>query len=336
MPFNRQQQRSSNTSGKTDKQRDRQQSSNRERGDSQRGDPARRGSVRLSSVLREMQELVQRLGQSNETTDRERILQDDNFRLRRRNARLLDEAENGTQPEGTVNITDDEFKELEDLRKILADAKIEKPEDLKKKIDEHATLSSKQAERDAVEVYEDAVDALEIPNAKAAVRALTKEGLHIEFKDERVRGDDGQRRTVRVPFCRPKADEKAALVPLVDYIEDELSEFVEVFMTEPADEGHSESDDNDDAGAAGPARKLGQSRERTSAASTGDSNSSNATSTRRLQMQRTGGGGKTSSNNGGVPFAATRGERQQSRNGAKAPSDDDVVKSKRATGGYSL
>jgi hypothetical protein len=170
----------------------------------QHGRPERTASSRLERALADMNEMMGQLRGRTDVSERERALQDDNYKLRRRNARLLDELEAAGEgvPEGSHVISDDEHKELEALRGILKDAKVEKPEQLKAVIEEHGTLKAKHAEQELEQKWRDAADELDVPNVEAFVKALRKEGLHIEFKDERVRDpeDPTRRITKRTPW----------------------------------------------------------------------------------------------------------------------------------------
>lgn len=121
-----------------------------------------------------------------------------------------------------------------------------KPEDLKKVVDEHGKLKEKQAERDAEEQFQTAAEALEFENVPALTRWLTREGLVLEFKDQRVdeEQEDGsvKKVTKKMPYVRPKADDKATVEPLEDYIEREVPEFVSVFRAKP-EEGDGEEEE---------------------------------------------------------------------------------------------
>jgi hypothetical protein len=126
-----------------------------------------------------------------------------------------------------------------------------KPEELTVIVKEHGELKIKEDERAEEEKYEDAANALGFENVPALTRWLKREKLHLEFKDQRVEDPDTGKKVVqKLPFVRPAADDKAALVALDEYIEQEVPEFIDVFKTKPASEeveeaGGSEGDDED-------------------------------------------------------------------------------------------
>jgi hypothetical protein len=284
-----------------------------------------------------MHDLVGQLRGISDVSARERSLQDDNFKLRRRNARLLDEIEQGGGgvPEGSHVITDDEHKELEELRKILKEAKIEKPEQLKAVVEEHGKLKVKQAESDADKSWAEAADELDVPNVRAFVKSLRKEGLHLEFKTERVRDpeDPSRRVTKRVPYVRAANDDKAALTPLADYVDEHLSEYIDVFNAEPEDVGDQRDDDesDDDGVERRSSSKLGRAGARESeAADDGE------VSEFRPRLGRRDGSNGTSAMSSGVQMPTMRGARAPQ--GQRRLSDADFSKKKRDGGGvdYSL
>lgn len=294
------------------------------------GSVERQGSSRLSRVLDDMNQSLQNALSSNEPSERERRLLDDNYKLRRRNARLNDELEalEGAAPEeGQHVISDDDFKELEEFRKLKL-----KPADLSKVVEEHGKLSVKAGEIAAEQVYAEAADALEVENPKALARLLKREGLHVEIKQEREKVD-GRWVNVPVAYCRPKDDEKASLSPLADYLEKEFPpEIIDALLTKPADVGHSGEDDDDEQAAGGRAsssrRSLRRDRNEDDGAG-GETSRGGEGET--LTMRRVGG---SRNNNGGVPVASARGSRPATA--AKPLSDADLEKRKRESGAYGI
>ena len=131
---------------------------------------------------------------------------------------------------------------------LFLDLKL-KPEDVKKMSEEHSKFAAKEAERLQEEQFADAAEALGYENIPALTRWLTREKLVLEFKDQRVDETDesgektGKKKLVRMPYVRPAEDEKAALSPLEDYIEEQVPEFVDVFKIKPG------SEDEEDGGA---------------------------------------------------------------------------------------
>jgi hypothetical protein len=124
-----------------------------------------------------------------------------------------------------------------------------KPEELKALVEEHGKLKAKEVAAAEEQQFADAAEALEFENVPALTRWLVREGLVLEFKDQRVEDEEtGKKVLKRMPYVRPKADEKAALEPLEDYIEREVPEFVDTFRTAPQSDDDEEVGDGDRGG----------------------------------------------------------------------------------------
>lgn len=158
-----------------------------------------------------------------------------NRELREENDRLMS---TGPKDGGRV-LTKDEAAEFDAFKALKL-----KPADITALVDDHGKLKSKSAERDAEELYVDAADALGFDNLPLFMRTMAREKLHLEFKEERVRDEEsGKVETVRVPMVRPMADDKAQLVTLEDYLEENLgAEFIAAFQSEPADQGEGDEE----------------------------------------------------------------------------------------------
>lgn len=140
-------------------------------------------------------------------------------------------------------------KEEEPVWKAFLELKL-KPEDIKKMTEEHTKLKAKDDERQQEEQFADASEALGYKNVPALTRWLLREKLVLEFKDQRVEEEqeDGTKKKVlkRMPYVRAAGDDKAAPVPLEDYIEEQVPEFVDIFRTLPKAEG--EADEGEESG----------------------------------------------------------------------------------------
>lgn len=112
---------------------------------------------------------------------------------------------------------------------------------------EHATLTTRIAERDRGDVMTRAAESLKWKPTTLA-KVAKAEGLHVEFKDV-SETKDGKTTKVSVPHVRPASDEKAALEPLADYAKRELGDYLPALRTEHAGEGEEEGED--DAGKGG-------------------------------------------------------------------------------------
>lgn len=128
----------------------------------------------------------------------------------------------------------DVFKKFEDLKA--------KPEDLATMQTDFVKLKAKETERTEEEQYGDAAETYEWPNVAAVKRFLKREGLHLEFKDVRTKGEDNKTIVTRTPMVRPKNDEKADLRPLDEYVDEEFPEIIDIFKMEPkTKEGEEET-----------------------------------------------------------------------------------------------
>lgn len=122
-------------------------------------------------------------------------------------------------PEGGRVITKEEGEDLDAYRKIGV-----KPSDVV------AATALQEAQGrlavlDAQQVHEAAAKALGWKGTVLHDLAKDK-GLHVEVKNEKVDGKDVPR-----PYVRPKADEKAALVLLQDYVKSNLPDYLPALAT---------------------------------------------------------------------------------------------------------
>jgi hypothetical protein len=319
------------------------------------GTPERGGSRRLDAVLAQVSELQRSLATRSEGNDRERVLLDENFKLRRRNARLLDELESGGGiPDGSHVLNADEFAEFEAYRALNV-----KPDALKTVVEEHKTLSAEKTQREGERVYRDAAVALDVANPKALVRLLKSEGLDVKMVPTRIRDEEtGRNITVDLPQCRKRGDDKAAYRPLDEYIESELADFIPALNAEPI--GNDAESDDDDVGAAddvddtdaaggrsGGLRRRGSARGGDEHEGFTDYNEQDAATFRRLG--RAARSGMTGSGNGngngarrtsataasGVAIPTTRGAERPGARGGRI-SDEKLVENKKRQTDYSL
>lgn len=141
-----------------------------------------------------------------------------------------------------------------------------KPEDIKVIVKEHGEFKVAMDEHKEEEGFKAAAKSLEFQNVPALTRWLKREGLHLEFKDEPGRDDEGARIMKKVPVVRPKNNDKAALEPLETYITREVPEFVDTFKSAPArGEGDEEGDEiveDGDDGEAALARVMAEAQSR--------------------------------------------------------------------------
>lgn len=131
------------------------------------------------------------------------------------NSRLeaeLDRVSAQIPAQGAVVLVGDEAKAFESYRLMGA------PEDVKKRLDEVASLRSKVTGTETATAATDAAKLLGW-NPDATVGAITDKGLVVSFVD----GKDAKGAAVKVPHVRPANDEKAATVPLADWVKEKAA-----------------------------------------------------------------------------------------------------------------
>lgn len=109
--------------------------------------------------------------------------------------------------QGAVVLVGDDVKAYEAFKALG------KPEDVKKQLEELPVLRGKVA---TVETSTAATEAAKLLgwNPDATVGAINDKGLVVSLVD----GKDKDGKAIKVPHVRPKADEKAATVPLADWV----------------------------------------------------------------------------------------------------------------------
>ena len=265
----------------------------------------------MASMRAELAELDKLTG-----TAKERHILDKNFKLRRKleqlridNAKLAEAA----PKDGAIVLSKDDAAEYQAFKKLNL-----KAADVEKVVKEHGELKAKDAERSEEELFADAADALGFENLPLFLRTMTREGLHLEFKDERVKDEEtGKTELVRVPMVRAKADEKAQLVPLEEYLETELgTEFITAFQVAP-DEGAADEDDAEEENGLAGVSMAGDERVRRSRAA-------NTAGTR----------GRTSANGHGIRIPVTRGARPSTGASREKKQLEKMEEEKRGSGVY--
>lgn len=210
-----------------------------------------------SPELEAMRSLVADLRKSNQISDREERLMNENAKLRdklRRTRVDLDETKGKVPKDGSRVLSVDEAKEFEDFRKLNL-----KPDAIKAKLDETAKLSEKLAQTEAEKLFDTVGELLGVENPAALKKLLARADLDLELRDVRVKQDDGSFKVEQVPFAKKRGDDKAQPEPLTDYIEREESEFIPALMTAPE---NANDDDTRGTGArsdegTAPTRRLG-------------------------------------------------------------------------------
>lgn len=245
----------------------------------------------------------------SDASEREKILEHDNFKMRRKFAiardqiaTLQEQVDTGTVPEGSVVVKKEDADELAAFRALKL-----KPDEVKKTVDDLGKLAQEKAVAEAESVFADAAESLAFPNVAAVTKALKKEGLLVEMRA--VKEDDpenpGKKITVQRAFCRKRDDEKAAFEPLGEYIDREIPEFVAAFDAEP----DVEEEGDEQQGVQG--RRAASQERRTGASGNGAGAGGVAVATMRRAS---------------APSGTARAEQQQK----------DALDKKRRTGGYSL
>jgi hypothetical protein len=119
----------------------------------------------------------------------------------------------------------------------------------------------------------------------------------------RTKDEDGKTIVTRTPMVRAKSDEKAAPIPLADYVDEQAPEFAQIFASAP--DANSDDDADEDTGHTGrvPVREA-----------------------------RNAGG-----NGNGVPIAAMRGAKLNATPaGREKKKLEEIEQSARGTGAYSI
>lgn len=252
-----------------------------------------------------------------------RALEQKNNRLLRRNRELksqVDELEQTKPGDDSVVLAKDDAAEWAAFKKLNV-----KATDVEKTIKEHGDLKAKDVERADEEKFADAAEALGYENVALFTRMLTREGLHLEFRDERVKDEDsGKTITVRVPVVRPKADDKAELEPLDSYLEREMPEIVPVLQAEP--EGEDDEDEGEMVGAGAGSDSAERAIRRFSAGERGTRNGNSSHSTRSREAVATGGVRMPVTRNARPSTGASRDDKRQK----------EAIEQKRQTGNYGL
>ena len=162
-------------------------------------------------------------------------LRTDNAKLREQRRELRAEVEalkKQIPGEGAVVLTGADAAAWEAVKALPV-----KPGELAGVIEERDALKATIAQRDREKLHHDAAEALGWKPTVLTKLAAT-EGLHIEMKEAEVEEKDSTGKTVKVkkpvPHVRPAADEKAALVPLASFAEEQLGDFLPALRAEAA------------------------------------------------------------------------------------------------------
>lgn len=274
-----------------------------------------------AELLTSFRDELRSLYNAENVPDRERKLNHRLFKLRLKNRGLEEEIgqlRGQTPADGSLVLTKEDAAEFAEFKKLAM-----KPADLKTALDEHAKLKGEKDERSIDQLWADAAAELGFENVPLFTRMLKREGLHLEFRDERAKDDEtGKTTVVRVPMVRAAKDDKAQLESLDDYVEREFGDAAIVaFETAPAT--GEETDDEDDIAEStvGAASRRGTRRERTVGASNGASH---------------GGSNGASQTIAGVRIPVTRNARPLTSERRSQKKDDEALQQKRVAGGYRL
>lgn len=150
----------------------------------------------------------------------------DNADLRAENERLAEQV----PPAGAVVLTGEDATAWPKFKALgLA------PDKITEAIGQRDELQSKIAGRDREDVIRRAAEALGFKSS-VLVKIAAAEGLHIEFKDVAEKDADGKTVTTSVAHVRKAKDDKAALVPLAEFADAELADYLPALRTEDAAE----------------------------------------------------------------------------------------------------
>lgn len=151
----------------------------------------------------------------------------------------LELAKKGAPADGAKVLSKEEAAEWDAFKALNL-----KPTEIKKVTEDHARLLGEEQGRKEEESYGDAAEALDFSNVPAFKRWMKREGLVLEMRDQRVEDEEtGKKITIKMPFIRPKADEKAQFEPLQEYVEREVPEFVATFQLTPEEAATEETEE---------------------------------------------------------------------------------------------
>jgi hypothetical protein len=260
----------------------------------------------------------------NNVADRDRKIFHQNAKLRHKNAELRVEVDRLTAAKpGTdaLVLSKDDAAEYAAFKKLNL-----KAADLTALVKEHGELKVKDTDRSAEELFVDAADALGFENLPLFMRTMSRENLHLEFKEERVRDEEtGKTEIVRVPMVRAKTDEKAQLVPLADYLEQEIPELIEALQLEPVGD---DGDEDEEFVEGGERSSSATSFSRAAARITAGDPEARRAATRAAARASNSGG------TGGVAIPVTRNARPASGSRAAEKKEREAYEEKKKSGTY--
>ena len=124
--------------------------------------------------------------------------------------------------EGAMVLRGDELATYNDLKALGL-----KPADIKKKLDEHATLQTTVKESQREKFFDDVADRMGYQGSgkKAFLKLAKMHGLEIVDREVEVKKEDGTTGKELRPFARVAADTTAEFRPLEVYVDEEFGEF---------------------------------------------------------------------------------------------------------------
>lgn len=154
-------------------------------------------------------------------------LYDENYKLRSKNRDLAKEAEKAKLADGSVVLTADEAKTLEEYRALG------KPEELKAVVTERDELKQKVSDGDRQTLLSEAAKAAGWEGKESILKRLVGPDDKVEIRDEQVDGE-----TVKVPYITPAGDGSVP-AKLTDHAKSEWSDFLPALGAEGEGDGDS-------------------------------------------------------------------------------------------------
>lgn len=149
-------------------------------------------------------------------------LADENFQYRERHRKDKEQIEGlelELPEEGAVVLTGDDAKAWTAFQELKL-----KPEEVKAAIAKRDELQKKVETSEREKLYAEAAQAVGYKPSVLSDLAESKQ-LHVEMRDVSVE-ENGQTVTRKVPHVRPRAEEKAQLVPLAQHVEQHLKDYL--------------------------------------------------------------------------------------------------------------
>lgn len=170
-----------------------------------------------------LQRLIDRNGGNQDAVGVMLMRENHDLREERRQLRTqVSDLEKKVPGDGVVVLSADDVKKWQAYQALNLT-----PEQVTEVVTERDTLKGSLAEKDRSERIRNAAEAAGFKPA-VLMDLTTAKGLHVEVRDEDVEVTEGGKKVTRkgkVPYVRPAGDEKAQLVKLTTYVDQNLADY---------------------------------------------------------------------------------------------------------------